>query len=166
MHLSGPPIVFDNFESRNEKGKDMQTKQATGESSRQNDEQAIRELVDTWLEASKKGDLATMRNLLADDVLFITPGREPFGKEAFAGRDEQMKDTNMEATIDIKEIEVVGEWAWMRSFLRVIFTQPGEEPAPHSGHILTILHKNPAGKWVIKRDANFVTPETTGDQVR
>jgi len=30
--------------------------------------------------------------------------------------------------------------------------------------ILTILQKNPDGKWVIKRDANFVTPETAPSQ--
>jgi len=127
----------------------------------QDDKQAIREMVDTWLDASKRGDLTTLLNLLADDVLFIVPGQEPFGKEEFAAQNqEQMNDTKMEAKIDIKEIEVVGAWAWMRSFLRITFTRAEGEPAKLSGHILTILQKNPDGKWVIKRDANFVTPET------
>jgi uncharacterized protein (TIGR02246 family) len=127
----------------------------------QSDEQAIREMVDNWLEASKRGDLTTLLNLLADDVLFITPGKEPFGKEEFAASNQQqMNNTKMEATIDIKEIEVIGAWAWMRSFLRITFTRPEGEPAKLSGHILTILQKNPDGQWVIKRDANFVTPET------
>ena len=126
----------------------------------QDDKQAIREMVDTWLDASKRGDLATLLNLLADDVLFIVPGKEPFGKEEFAAQNqEQMNDTKMEAKIDIKEIEVVGAWAWMRSFLRITFTR-AEGESKLSGHILTILQKNPDGKWVIKRDANFVTPET------
>jgi uncharacterized protein (TIGR02246 family) len=128
---------------------------------KKDDEQQIRQLVDTWLEASKRGDLPTMLNLLADDVLFITPGKEPFGKEAFAASNQQqMKDTQMEATIDIKEIEIVGEWAWMRSFLRLSFTQAGKDPTRYSGHILTILQKKPDGQWVIKRDANFVMPES------
>jgi ketosteroid isomerase-like protein len=56
---------------------------------------------------------------------------------------------------------VLGDWAWMRSFLRVTFTKAGT-PTKHSGHILTILKKRPDGQWVIKRDANFVAPETTG----
>ena len=87
---------------------------------KQDDEQAIREMVDTWLEARKRGDLATLLNLLADDVLFITPGKEPFGKQEFAAGNppEAMNDVKMEADIDIKEIKVAGEWAWMRSFLR------------------------------------------------
>ena len=127
----------------------------------QDDKQSIRESVDTWLTASKKGDVSTMLDLLADDVLFIVPGKEPFGKEEFAAQNQkQMNDTKMEAKIDIKEIEVVGAWAWMRSFLRITFTRAEGEPSKLSGHILTILQKNPDGKWVIKRDANFVTPET------
>ena len=135
----------------------MQSKQSVS----QIDERAIREMVNKWLTASKSGDLATMLKLLADDVLFIVPGKEPFGKEEFAAsHKEQMKDTQMEAAIDIKEIEVAGEWAWMRSFLNVTFTRPGEKPAKASGHILTILQKNADGNWVIKRDANFVKPET------
>ena len=125
--------------------------------STKDDEQQIRQMVDTWLEASKAHDLPTLLNLLDDDVLFITPGKEPFGKEAFATGNEQLLD--MEATIDIREIEVVGDWAWMRSFLRVSFMQPGKDPVRHSGHILTILRKRPDGQWVIKRDANFVKPE-------
>ena len=125
----------------------------------QNDKHAIREMVHTWLEASKRGDSTTLLNLLADDVIFITPGREPFGKEAFEGGEEQMKDMNMEAEIDIKEIEVAGPWAWMRGFLTVTFTPSGGEPSKMSGHILTVLQKQSDGRWVIKRDANFVQPE-------
>ncbi len=123
------------------------------------DKQAIREMVDTWLEASKRGDLPTLLDLLADDVLFITPGQEPFGKEAFAAHNQQQMN-DMEATIDIREIEVLGAWAWMRSFLQITFTRPEGEPSKLSGHILTILQKKPDGQWVIKRDANFVRPET------
>ena len=125
---------------------------------KQSDEQAIRQMIDTWLAASKQGDVETILNLMADDVLFITPGREPFGKETFASNNEQMQDVEMDADIDIKEIEVLGDWAWMRSFLRVTFTKAGES-TKHSGHILTILTKRPDGQWIIKRDANFVTPE-------
>ena len=125
----------------------------------QDDKQSIRESVDTWLTASKKGDVSTMLDLLADDVLFIVPGKEPFGKEAFAAANrEQMKNVDMDVTIDIKEIEIVGQWAWMRSFLNISFTRDGKT-AKHSGHILTIWQKNPDGRWVIKRDANFVKPD-------
>jgi uncharacterized protein (TIGR02246 family) len=136
----------------------MQGKQGINEGS-QDDKQAIRNAVERWLEASKQGDAKTLLSLLADDVIFITPEREPFGKEAFAGGGDEMKDMNMEADIDIKEIEVAGDWAWMRSFLKVSFTPPGGNTTKHSGHILTIFQKQPDGHWVIKRDANFVKAE-------
>lgn len=116
-------------------------------------------MVHTWLEASKRGDSATLLKLLANDVIFITPGKEPFGKEAFAGGGDEMKDIRMEAEIDIKEIEIAGSWAWMRSFLKVSFTPTGGSTSKMSGHILTVLQKQSDGNWVIKRDANFVQPD-------
>ena len=48
------------------------------------DEAAIRQVVDTWMDATRNGDLATILTLMTDDVLFMVPGREPFGKDAFA----------------------------------------------------------------------------------
>lgn len=136
----------------------MQSRQTIDET-HQKDKQAIREMVDRWLEASKQGDANTLLSMLADDVIFITPEREPFGKEAFASGGDEMKNMNMEADIDIKEIEVAGDWAWMRSFLKVSFTPADGNAVKHSGHILTILQKQPDDRWVIKRDANFVRPE-------
>lgn len=136
----------------------MQTKQATMKSMGGDDEQAIRESVETWLAASKRGDVSTMLDLLADDVIFIVAGKEPFGKEAFSAPQKQMKDVEMNASIDIKEIEVAGPWAWMRSFLEMTMTRDGKA-TKHAGHILTIWQKNAEGRWVIKRDANFVRPD-------
>ena len=138
----------------------MKATQAAATDVVQNDEQAIRESVDTWLEASKKHDLTTLLGLLDDDVLFITPGKEPFGKEEFAASNSEMQDVQMEAAIDIKELKVLGEWAWMRSFLNVSFKPVEGDATKLSGHILTIFRKTAEGKWVIHRDANFVMPES------
>ena len=96
----------------------------------QDDEQAIRESVETWLAASKKGDLSTLLDLLADDVLFIVPGKEPFGKEEFAtGNQQQMKDVEMDATIDIKRsksrVSGRGCAVFLTSLLRVKAKRPG-----------------------------------------
>ena len=48
------------------------------------DEQEIRELVATWMAATKAGDLATVLSLMTDDVVFLVAGNEPFGKQQFA----------------------------------------------------------------------------------
>src|ERR1041385_4642134 len=93
----------------------------------QNEERAIRELVKTWLAASEKGDLTTMLNLLADDVIFMVPGKEPFGRETFAQNFKQLKDTKIKTSSNIQEIKILGDWAWMRNFLRVTFTSSSGE---------------------------------------
>jgi uncharacterized protein (TIGR02246 family) len=123
------------------------------------DEQAIRNLVTTWLAASKAGDLETVLSLMSDDVVFLVPGREPFGKDAFAAASQGMKGVQFEGTSDIVEVEVLGDRAWMRSRLRVIVTPPGGDRIARSGYTLTILRKEPDGRWVIARDANLLAPE-------
>ena len=48
------------------------------------DEQEIRELVATWMSATKAGDLPTVLSLMTDDVVFLVAGQQPFGKQQFA----------------------------------------------------------------------------------
>ncbi len=48
------------------------------------DERAIRDLIAAWMSATQAGDAETVLGLMTDDVVFMVPGREPFGKEAFA----------------------------------------------------------------------------------
>jgi uncharacterized protein (TIGR02246 family) len=122
----------------------------------QSDEEAIRELVTTWLVASEKNDLQTILSLMTDDVVFMVPGREPFGKEVFQAKSEN-RDSLLEGTSDIKEIKVLGEWAWMRSFLTVKTQMHDGKASTHSGYVLTILRKNSEGNWAIARDANLLT---------
>ena len=120
------------------------------------DERAIRDLVATWIAASQAGDVATVLGLMADDIVFMVPGREPFGKEAFAAASQSMKDVRFEGSYDISEIKVLGDWAYLRNHLTMSITPPGGEPMRHSGYTLSILRKEPSGKWVLARDANLV----------
>jgi uncharacterized protein (TIGR02246 family) len=122
-----------------------------------NDEQAIRELVATWMAASQAGDVETVLGLMTDDVIFMVPGREPFGKEAFATNARALKAVPMEGESDIREIKVLGEWAYLRNYIAVTMAQPGAEPVRRAGYTLTILHKGADGKWRLARDANLLT---------
>jgi uncharacterized protein (TIGR02246 family) len=125
----------------------------------ENDEQAIRNLVDRWLAATKAGDLDTVLKLMTDDVIFMVPGQEPFGKAAFAANSGAMKNFQVEGTSNIQELKVLGDWAWMRNHLKITITPPTGAPMEHSGYTLTILRKNPDGSWVLFRDANMVMPK-------
>jgi uncharacterized protein (TIGR02246 family) len=122
------------------------------------DEPAIRDLVATWMEASRAGDVGTVLGLMADDVIFMVPGREPFGKQAFAAAAQGMKQLRMEGTSDIRELRVIGDWAWLRNYIEVTVTPPGgAKPVRRAGYTLTILRKEPDGRWVLARDANLLT---------
>jgi uncharacterized protein (TIGR02246 family) len=122
------------------------------------DERAIRELVDTWFTASKAGDLPTVLSLMTDDVVFMVPGQEPFGKEAFRATSEEMENVQIEGTSDIQEIQVLGDWAYLRNYIEMTMTPRGaSKPVRRSGYTLTILRKESDGRWRLARDANLVT---------
>jgi uncharacterized protein (TIGR02246 family) len=123
-----------------------------------NDERAIRDLIETWMEASKNGDLKTVLGLMTDDVVFMVPGREPFGKAEFAAMSEGMKDVRVEGRADIKELKVLGDWAYLRNHMRITVTPPNGQPAQRSGYTLTIVRKEADGRWRLARDANLVGP--------
>jgi len=121
------------------------------------DERAIRELVDTWMKASRAGDTATVLSLMSDDVIFTVPGREPFGKEAFAASSQSMKGFRLEGSADIRELRVLGDWAYLRNFIEITVTPPGGASVRRSGYTLTILRKGSDGRWRLTRDANLVS---------
>jgi uncharacterized protein (TIGR02246 family) len=123
----------------------------------ENDERAIRDLVATWMAASRAGDTAKVLSLMADDVVFQVPGREPFGKEAFAAMSEGMKGVRMEGSSDIRELRVLGDWAYLRNHITITVAPPGGKPVKRAGYTLTILHKQTNGQWLLARDANLLT---------
>src|SRR4051812_4446732 len=109
------------------------------------DEAAIREVVKKWMEASKAGEVETVLGLMADDVIFMTPGREPFGKAEFALNSKGMKEAKIEGEAEIQELKVSGDWAWMRNKLRLQITPPNGKAMVQSGYTLTILRKEANG---------------------
>ena len=121
------------------------------------DERAIRELVDIWMKASRAGDTETVLGLMSDDVIFMVPGREPFGKQTFAANSRSMDGVRVEGSADIRELKVLGGWAYLRNFIEITVTPPGGAPGRRSGFTLTILRKEPDGRWVLARDANLVS---------
>ena len=130
----------------------------------QRDEQAIRELVSAWMDATKAGEIEKVLSLMSDDVVFLMPGQPPMGKAGFAAaaRAQAGKDApNVNGTSEIQEITILGEWAFMWTKLTVVVTPTGGGPSmTRSGHTLSVLKKH-QGKWVLARDANMLTPVTS-----
>jgi len=123
-----------------------------------NDERAIRHLIETWMTASRTGDTTTVLGLMADDVVFLVPGQEPFGIERFAKASQGMKDIRVEGKSEVKEIVVLGDWAFGRTHIDLTVTPPGGSPARRTGYTLSIFRKKADGTWVLARDANLLAP--------
>lgn len=121
------------------------------------DEIAIRQLVETWMEASKNSDIGTLMDLMTDDVLFMVPGREPFGKAAFKATAEAMRDVSFEGRAEICELQIFEHWAWLRNQIEIEMPNPGSNPVRRKGFALTILCKGEDGRWRVLRDANLVS---------
>jgi uncharacterized protein (TIGR02246 family) len=125
------------------------------------DEQAIRSLVDTWMRASLAGDLDRVLDLMAEDVVFLGPGRPPMrGRAAFAAASRAMEGkVTFDGKAEIQEMRVFGDWAYCWNQLTItMHPADGSEPTVRTGPALSVLRRNPDGRWVIFRDANMVAP--------
>jgi uncharacterized protein (TIGR02246 family) len=120
-----------------------------------NDELAIRDLINTWCRATEAGDFDTVGSLMADDVVFLTPGNAPFGKREFLGG----SPANIKISVqpDIQEIRVSGDLAYCWLKLAVTVTPPDGSPVKHAGYTIGIYRRE-AGRWLLARDANLVMP--------
>ena len=121
------------------------------------DEQAIRDVVETWLRASRGGDATTVLSLVTKDVVFMVPGREPFGREAFEAAVHAQGAPQIDGTNEIVEIQVLGDWAFTRNRMDLTVTPPTGEPVRRSGYTLTLFRKEADGRWRLARDANLLT---------
>jgi uncharacterized protein (TIGR02246 family) len=125
------------------------------------EEQEIRQLVATWMSATKAGDIATVLSLMTDDVVFLVVGQQPFGKQQFAAAMKPPPTGAAMPQIDgrseIQEIQISGDHAFMWSQLRVEVTPPGGVTVKRAGHTLSVLRKE-GGRWRLARDANLLSP--------
>jgi uncharacterized protein (TIGR02246 family) len=122
------------------------------------DEQAIRTVIATWMAASESGDIDTVLGLMTDDVVFMVPGREPFGKEAFRVLSQGMQDMRIQGSSEIRELKVLGDWAWLRAWVEVTAKPANGPHSRRAGYTLTILRKE-NGRWLLARDANLLAPQ-------
>lgn len=120
------------------------------------DEQAIRDVIQRWMEATTRGDTATVLDLMTDDVVFLAPGREPFGKEVFRLASEATKGMKIEGQNDVEEINILGDHGYVRSRITVKVTMPDGKVVDRAGYGLAIFRKEASG-WKLARDANLVT---------
>jgi uncharacterized protein (TIGR02246 family) len=125
------------------------------------DEQDIRNLIETWLRATREGDVETILDLMTPDVIFLIPGQPPMvGRQAFGDMLRAVLGKNtIESRSDIDEIVVSGDFAYCRSRMNVTVRSAHDAlPMLRTGHTLSILRRCEDGKWRLARDANMVVP--------
>jgi uncharacterized protein (TIGR02246 family) len=148
--------------------------------SEEQDKNAIREVIETWIRASAEGDIDRIIGLMAVDVVFLLPGQPPMrGRDTFAAAFRSIiGKVRIEGTPDIQEIHIAGDYAFCWNHLSVTITPiTGDPPGRHAGPfrrefteslkeklitrragpILSVFRREPDGRWVLFRDANMLT---------
>ena len=122
-----------------------------------NDEKEIRQLVETWMSATKRGDLETVLGLMAEDVVFLVAGKAPMiGKAAYAAAARSNAGANFDGKSELQELQVQGDWAFAWARLSVTTTPADGGPKiSRNGHTLSVFRKE-LGRWVLARDANLL----------
>ncbi|QEH35713.1 SnoaL-like domain protein [Aquisphaera giovannonii] len=124
------------------------------------EERAIRELHSTWIEAVNAGDLGRLLTMMADDVVFLSPGQAPAGRDGFATvLPAAHQRARIRCVSELEEVAVVGEVAYARSRDSLSVTpRAGGDAMRLAGDRLTVYRKHPDGRWLLARDAHTLTP--------
>lgn len=133
------------------------------------DERAIRAVHTTWIDAVNAGNLDLLLTLMTDDVVYVSPGRAPFGKDGFpAGFTDAHRQYRIRCVSELEEVVVVaGDVAYARSrdSLSIVPRAPspdseqaGGDAMRLAGDRLTIYRKHPDGRWLLARDAHTLSP--------
>ena len=120
----------------------------------ESDEQKIREVHSTWIEAVNAGDLVRLLALMADDVVFLNPGRAPFGRDGFApGFSAAHQQARIVCVSDLEEVVISGDLAYQRGTFTVAATpKSGGATNRISGNFLRIYRRQPDGSWSMTID--------------
>jgi uncharacterized protein (TIGR02246 family) len=124
------------------------------------DEQEVRQVHATWINAVNAGDLGCLTSLMANDAVFLNSGQAPFGREEFSAN---FLAANQRARIrcisELEEVVVVGEVAYTRSHDSLSVMPHAEGKATQlAGYRMTVYRKQPGGRWLLARDAHTLTP--------
>ena len=124
------------------------------------DERAIREVHSTWINAVNAGDLVCLLSLMADDVVFLNPGKAPFGRDGFSpGFSAGHQEAQIHCISELEDVVVVGEVAYTLSRDSLSVTpHAGGEAMQLAGDRLTVYRKQPDGRWLLARDAHTLSP--------
>lgn len=128
------------------------------------DEQALGALHAAWMQAVNAGDLARLLALMTEDVVLLSPGQPPVGRDGFAaaflGGHARF---DLRCTSELEEVVVSGDLACTRCRDTLALTpRSGGGATALAGHRITVYRRQPDGRWLLARDAHTLTPVAEG----
>ena len=116
-------------------------------------EASIRQLpIEKWCEAEAARDLDAKMSLFTSDVVWIEPG-----KPILVGQDDvrtmheaAWKDTQWQCTGTVDEVQVLGEWGFVRGTFSGKFTPSDGPTTSSSGRFINVVRQE-GGHWKIAR---------------
>jgi uncharacterized protein (TIGR02246 family) len=116
----------------------------------------------TWIDAVNAGDLGCLLALMTDDVVFLSPGGAPVGRDGFSGGfSAAHEQARIRCVSELEEVVVVGEVAYTRSRDSLSVTPRAGPPTAAAtelaGHRITVYRKRPDGRWLLARDAHTLS---------
>ncbi|HWB00666.1 MAG TPA: SgcJ/EcaC family oxidoreductase [Pirellulales bacterium] len=124
------------------------------------DERTIRGVHSTWIDAVNAGDLVGLLGLMAGDVVFLSPGQAPVGRDGFSlGFSTAHEQARIHCISELEDVVLVGEVGYTLSRDSLSVTpRSGGETIQLAGHRITVYRKQPDGRWLVARDAHTLTP--------
>lgn len=126
-------------------------------------ERAIRDVHSTWIEAVNAGDLGRLATLMTDDVVFVSPGQAPVGRDGLAANFSTVqRQMHVQCTSELEEVVVVGGVAYTRSRDVVTVTpRDGGAATRVAGYRVTIYREQSDGRWLLARDTHTLSQMET-----
>jgi uncharacterized protein (TIGR02246 family) len=110
--------------------------------------QAVESAIRRYVDASNRGDVATLASLYAEDAMLLPPDHEPIqGRQAIRAFWQQGTDSGLEVTN--LAVEVDGNLGYLVGQYHLPATD--EEPAD-SGKYVMCLKREPDGSWKVTAD--------------
>jgi uncharacterized protein (TIGR02246 family) len=120
--------------------------------------EAIRELHEKDIQASKARDFDTLLSLWTEDGVLLEPGKEPtIGIDAIKAYMDRQKEVSKTCAITKyehrwEEIEVIGDWAFEWGYFDAAAEMIGTgDVIAQRGKLLRLLQKQKDGSWKVAR---------------
>lgn len=123
------------------------------------DERDVREVHRVWIDAVNAGDLACLLGLMANDAVFLSPGRAPVGRDEFPiGFNAGHEKSKICCISNLKDVAITDAIAYTVSQDSLhIAPRAGGDTVELAGDRLTIYRKQPDGRWLLARDAHTLS---------